>query len=174
MNELLTEVQEENEQFEITDDKTAEWALKKILAAKRERARLTELIEAEREELDRKQEQIEKRYDAATAFLYSKLALYLDTVECKKTKTQETYQLLSGKLVRKFAKVKLVPDKSALLEWCKENAPDCIKHTEEAVWSEAKSKFDIVGDSVFCTETGECVDCVKIEETPMTFDVKGD
>lgn len=168
------ETVEEGKTFDITDDSTAEWALKKVLAAQKERTRLMDLITAEREELDRKEELIEKRYESDTSYLLSKLNEYLDKVELKKTKTQGSYQLLSGKLVRKFAKKKLVPNKEALLEWCKLNAPDFVKHTEEAMWGDIKGKFDIVGDSVICTETGECVSCVGIEETPMTFDVKGE
>lgn len=165
---------EASEQFEITDDSKAEWAIKKVLEAKKERERLLQLIDAERERLDEKEEKIEKRYESDTAYLMSKLNAYLDTVERKKTKTQEAYQLLSGKLVRKFAKQKLTPDKTALLEWCKENAPEFIKHTEEAMWGEVKSKFAISGANVVCTETGECVQCVNITEEPAEFDVKGD
>lgn len=162
---------ETREQFEITDDSTAEWALKKVIEAKRERQRLLDLIDAEKANLETKKDQINKRYENDTGFLLSKLNVYLDTVERKKTKTQETYQLLSGKLVRKFAKQKLVPDKEGLLEWCKQNAPEYVRHTEEAMWGDVKSKFAIVGDTVICTDTGELVPCVNVEETPMAFDV---
>lgn len=165
---------ETNEQFEINDDSAAEWALKKVLLAKSERERLLGLIEAERAELDRKEEKVEKRYESETAFLLSKLNAYLEKVESKKTKTQETYQLLSGKLVRKFAKLKLVPDKPKLLDWCKENAPDCVKVTEEAKWADVKGKFAVVGDNVIFAETGEFVSCVSVEEEPSVFDVKAD
>lgn len=162
---------ENNTSFEITDDSTAEWALKKIIEAKRERQRLLDLVDAEKQNLDIKKEQINKRYEADTGFLLSKLNTYLDTVDRKKTKTQETYQLLSGKLVRKFAKQKLVPDKEALLEWCKQNAPEYVKHTEEAMWGEVKGKFSIIDGAVICSDTGELVSCVGVEETPTTFDV---
>lgn len=160
--------------FEIADDSTAEWALKKVIEAKRERQRLLDLIDAEKANLDMKKEQINKRYETDAGFLLSKLNAYLDTVDRKKTKTQETYQLLSGKLVRKFAKQKLVPNKEALLEWCEQNAPEYVKHTKEAMWGEVKSKFAIVGDTVICTDTGEYVTCVGVEETPATFDVTGE
>lgn len=162
---------EVREQFEITDDSTAEWALKKIIEAKKERQRLLDLVDAEKQNLDIKKEQINKRYETDTGFLLSKLNTYLDTVDRKKTKTQETYQLLSGKLVRKFAKQKLVPDKEALLEWCKQNAPEYVKHTEEAMWGEVKGKFSIIDGAVICSDTGELVSCVGVEETPTTFDV---
>lgn len=162
---------EVREQFEITDDSSAEWALKKIIEAKRERQRLLDLIDVEKANLDAKKEQVNKRYETDTGFLLSKLNAYLDTVERKKTKTQETYQLLSGKLVRKFAKQKLVPDKEALLDWCKQNAPEYVKHTEEAMWGEVKGKFSIIDGVVICSDTGELVTCVSVEESPITFDV---
>ena len=93
---MTDEVKQVTEQFEITDDSTAEWALKKVLDAKAERERLLSLVEDARKELDLKQEKIENRYESDTAFLLSKLNAYLDNVKCKKTKTQESYQLLSG------------------------------------------------------------------------------
>lgn len=174
IEDVIDEVTEETEEFTITTDAEAEWALKKVLVAKRERERLLNLIDSEREELDRKQEKIERQYEANTGYLLSKLNAYLDKVERKKTKTQESYQLLSGKLVRKFSKAKLVPDEPSLLEWCRQNAPECIKQTEKPMWSEVKDKLVIVGNTVICSETGECVPCVRVEETPAVFDVKGE
>ena len=164
----------ESGQFEITDDIMAEWAVKKILGAKRERERLISLIEAELAELEIKRKKVETRYESDTSYLLSRLNAYLDRVDRKKTKTQESYQLLSGKLVRKFPKQKLVPDEAALIAWCKENAKECVKQTERVMWSEVKDKFAVHGNSVIYTETGECVACVKVEEVPCVFDVKGD
>jgi hypothetical protein len=159
------------EQFEITDDSTAEWALKKVLEAKGERQRLLDLIEYEKDRLDAKKEQVEKKYESNTSYLLSKLGEYFETVTKRKTKTQESYQLLSGKLVRKFAKQKLTPNKEALLQWCKENAPECIKTTEEASWSDIKSKLTIIDGAVVYAETGELVACVTVDEVPPAFDV---
>ena len=159
------------EQFEITDDSAAEWALKKVLEAKEERQRLLDLIESEKDRLDAKKEQVEKKYESNTGYLLSKLNEYFETVTKRKTKTQESYQLLSGKLVRKFAKQKLTPNKEALLQWCKENAPECIKTTEEASWSDVKSKLIICDGAVVYAETGELVNCVSVDEVPPVFDV---
>lgn len=174
-DEILEAVEEtaEEEGFAITDDSTAEWALKKILAARREKERLTALVKAEKEELDRQQEQIDKRYEQETAYLLVKLGEYFDTVEHKKTKTQETYQLLSGKLILKKPKQVLSPDNEALLKWCKENAPDFVKVTESVAWGELKKRVMISGDSAFYAGTGEAIDCISITEEAGTFDVKG-
>ncbi len=168
------ELEKNVEQFEITDDNKAEWALKKVLEAKKEKQRLLDLIAFERAELDRKEKQVEERYENETSFLLAKLNTYLDTVETKKTKTQEKYRLLSGNIVRKFAGYKLTPNKSALLEWCRVNAPESIKKTEDVAWIEVKGKFAVVDNAVICTETGEFVDCINIEEKPAVLDVVGE
>lgn len=171
--EAVMETAEEAEGFEITDDSTAEWALKKILAARRERERLTDLVKAEKEELDRHQEQIEKRYEQETAYLLVKLGEYFDTVEHKKTKTQETYQLLSGKLIFKKPTQEMKPDEEALLKWCKENAPDFVQVKESVKWGEFKKRLMLSGESAFYSGTGEAVECITVTEKAGTFDVKG-
>lgn len=58
-----------------------------------------------------------------------------------------------------------------MLEWCKQNAPEYVKHTEEPMWGEVKGKFSIIDGAVIYSDTGELVTCVGVEETPMTFDV---
>ena len=87
------------EEFQITDDKTAEWALKKIKAAEDEYIRLMELIQVEREELNKKAEELSNHLESETGYLKSLLFKYFETVEKKETKTQQSYKLLSGSLV---------------------------------------------------------------------------
>ena len=101
-------------EFTIDSDKAAEWALKKVLAAKKERERLIALVVVEQEELDRQIEQIDKRYEQETSYLLMKLSEYFKTVEHKETKTQESYQLLSGKLVYKKPSQKVEQDEDVL------------------------------------------------------------
>ena len=165
--------EETKEQFEITNDSTAEWALKKVLSAERERDRLLELIETEEQNLELQRQETERRYESDTAFLLAKLSEYFDKVERKATKTQETYQLLSGKLVRKYPKLRLVPNEEALLKFCKANIPEYVKLTEKPMWGEIKERFGIVDGAVVYTDTGEIVDCVCAEEVPAAFGVVG-
>ena len=67
------EIETEATEFTIDTDEKAEWALKKVLAAKKEKERLTALIEAERESLDRKQEEVDKRFENDTSYMLFKL-----------------------------------------------------------------------------------------------------
>ena len=170
--DLEEEMRTEEQEFTIDSDEMAEWALKKVLAAKREKDRLTALVDAERESLDRKQADIDKRYENDTSYLLFKLSEYFKTVEHKETKTQESYQLLSGKLVFKKPAQKLEQDKGALLEWCKENAPEYVKTEQSVEWGQIKKCMKIVGEQVIYDATGEIVQGVAVTETAGTFDVK--
>ena len=125
---IENEINEET--FTIADDSTAEWALRKVLEAKAEKDRLTELVKAEAAKLKTHQELIDKKYENSTGFLMAHLFRYFNTVEHKNTKTQETYQLLSGKLVFKKPKLEANKSEDALLAWCKNNAPEYVKTSE--------------------------------------------
>jgi len=139
--DLEEEMRTEETEFTIDSDEMAEWALKKVLAAKKEKERLTALIDAERASLDRAQEDIDKRYEHDTSYLLFKLGEYFKTVEHKETKTQESYQLLSGKLVYKKPTQKLEQDEGALLEWCKENAPEYVRTKQSVEWGQIKNHY---------------------------------
>lgn len=166
------ELYAESEEFVIDDDFKAEWALKKIIDERKEKERLISLVNVQREQLDMQEEEIEKRYDSKTKFLISKLHEYFMTVEHKKTKTQETYQLLSGKLVMKIPQKKTKTDDEKLVEWCKSNAPEYVKTTYKVDWSNLKKNISITDDSVVMNDTGEIIDGVSVEETECTFDIK--
>lgn len=170
--DLEEEMRAEENEFTIDSDEMAEWALKKVLAAKKEKERLTALIDAERARLDSTQEDVDKRYENDTSYLLFKLSEYFKTVEHKETKTQESYQLLSGKLVFKKPTQKLEQQKEALLEWCKENAPEYVRTEQSVEWGQIKKCMKIVGESVIYDATGEIVQGVAVTETAGTFDVK--
>ena len=167
-----SEIENAGDIFTIDSDEKAEWALKKVLAAKKEKERLTALVNAERESLDRAQENIDARYENETSYLLYKLGEFFKTVEHKETKTQESYQLLSGKLVFKKPTQKLEQQKEALLEWCKENAPEYVKTEQSVEWGQIKKCMKIVGDSVIYDATGEIVQGVALAEVAGAFDVK--
>ena len=169
---ILFEEETETSDFAIETDEMAEWALKKVLAAKKEKERLSALIDTERETLNRKQEEIDKRYENDTSYLILKLNEYFQTVEHKETKTQESYQLLSGKLVFKKPAQKMEQNEEALLEWCKTNAPEYVITKQSVAWGQIKKCMQIAGDVVIYGATGEIVSGVEISETPGTFDVK--
>lgn len=173
MNEYIeNEINEET--FTIADDSTAEWALKKILEAKAEKERLINLVKVETARLQAQQEQIEKRYTNSTSYLMSKLYEYFNTVNRKKTKTQETYQLLSGKLVFKTPKPEANRNEEDLLEWCKNNAPEYVNTKESVAWGELKKNLVFNGDKAIFEATGEVVNGISVAESAGSFDVSGE
>ena len=61
--------QEQRDTFAITDDKSAEWAIKKIREAEREQNRLRARIDEERAELDIREKQVADQYENRTSHL---------------------------------------------------------------------------------------------------------
>lgn len=166
---------EEKEAFEgftIDNDDKAEWALKKIKEAEEEHDRLMALIVKAQAELEGKEKDLDKKLENETAYLKHLLGQYLDTVKTKDTKTQKSYQLLSGKLVKKLGGIEYVRDEEKLLEWAKDNRPLLVKTTFKTDWAALKKEIFVAPDGTVCTEDGEIIECIKAEAKPDTFDIK--
>jgi hypothetical protein len=131
-------------------------------------------VKAEAAKLKTHQELIDMRYENSTGYLLSKLYEYFNTVEHKNTKTQESYQLLSGKLVFKKPKLEANKSEDALLEWCKTNAPEYVKTSESVAWGELKKNLVFVEDKAILKDTGEVVGGISVAESLGSFDVSGD
>ena len=164
------------EDFKVTDDKTADWALTKIHEAEDERDRLIALAEAQIEDLKNKIEDLKNKCENETGFLKSCLAMYFETVKSKETKTQKTYKLLSGTLVFKKPSVKINHDDEALLNYLSENdGEDFIKIKKSIDWAEFKRTLTISDDGeVIDTGLGTIIpaNVCSVEEVPASFTVK--
>ena len=175
-NELLDIMYEDEpeEGFVIEDDKGAEWALKKIAAARSDRDRLLSLIDEEEAVLTLKRQKINEQCETSTAYLTGLLQKYFATVEPKQTKTQATYKLLSGKLVCKFGTCKATYDDSVLVQYLKDtNQQEYIKTVEKPAWADFKKSLTITPSGAM-TEDGELIDCITVEQQPDTFKVEVD
>ena len=173
LEEILEQPEEAEKSFSITDDNTADWALKKIAEERKELERLKAIAQQQVEEIELKIKHLEETTERKTAFLKGCLAQYFETVPHKATKTQETYKLLSGSLVFKLPKQNLVKDDTKLLNYLHENGmEEYIKTEEKPIWAEFKKTLSIVDGKVIDTSTGEVVEAVKAEETAGVFDVK--
>ena len=168
------EENEAPESFCIDNDRLAEWAIKKIKAEQAEHDRLQKLIDSEREELQKKQEEIDKQLESKTAFLKSLLYGYFETVEHKETKTQESYKLLSGSLVFKKPAVAIVkPDNDQLVAYLeKSGREDLVETKKTAAWGEYKKTLTIADDGQVVSEDGEILDFIQTEEKAGEFNVK--
>lgn len=148
---------ERSEEFTITNDQLAEWALGKIRDAKAEIEKWDAYYD-ERKEANRKEQQ--NTIDYFTHLLFR----YFDTVPHKVTKGgTEKYPLPGGELIRKPAAIAYEKDEMALLEWCEKNLPEAVKVSRKAGWAEVKA---------YIQETGELpVGVVPYEKEPE-FQVK--
>lgn len=166
--------EEEREAFVIDSDELAEWALRKISEADAERQRLTVLVSKEEYRLKDAREKIERDYHNATDFLTAKLEDYFNTVPHRKTKTQQSYQLLSGKLIRKTGQPKCVYDDAALTAFLETNYPDMIAVTKKPQWGTFKRLLavDAASGIAIVQETGEIVDCITVHPGEETFSIK--
>ena len=159
---MALEAPEEN-RFRIDDDHKAEWAMRLIADERAEAERLNsvrrQMIADYEEQIRRENDQLEKRTSALTAMLMD----YFETVPHKASKTQESYQLPSGKLVRKYPAPKIERNDAAMIEWLRANALErFIKVKESAAWDELKKSsvsFDSDGCAIY-TPTGEIMDGV--------------
>lgn len=164
------------EGFVITDDNLADWALRKIRDEEAERDRLISIAQNQIQELQEKMKDPNEKCDRDTSFLKGCLAQYMNKVPHKSTKTQETYQLLTGKLVLKKPSQKMiVPDDNKLLDYLdKESYKDYIKTKCSPDWAGFKKILEIQNGDVINKETGEVInpEIIAIEDVPASFDIK--
>ena len=160
----MTEAAEER--FVVTDDKSADWVIRKIMEEDAELERLTDWYE-------RQKKSIKEQHDFRVEYLTGLLEDYFTQVPAKETKTQRKYRLPSGDMV--FTKEKAdftVSDEERLLKWCSENDPDLVKVVSSTKWGELKKRLETVEGMIVDHETGLFVDGVKIETKPGEFKVK--
>lgn len=162
--DLGTVEQGERAPFRITDDRCADWAIRKIAEERSEYNRLKELADQQKAAIEEKVEAARRRMENGTAFF--------NTVPHKTTKTTEKYRLLSGTLTLKKGTVKATVDDSKLVPWLRENGyGDLVKVEESAKWGELKKLLAYTGEIATIQSTGEIVEGVTAYETPATFTV---
>ena len=158
-------VTEEEAGFQVDDDQKAEWCIRKIQEAKKE---MMDWIEFYVAQTDKVKDKCERRIQ----FFEYKLMQYFGSVPHKQTKTQESYQLPSGKLVLKKQAPDFERDDELILAWLKANDEDQYVKTKETIdWSELKKTLTIVGEQV-AGETGEIIPGITVTERPDVFKVE--
>lgn len=163
---------QEAPRFRITDDRCADWAVRKIAEERAEYDRLKELADQQVAAITEKMEAAKRRLENGTSYLTSCLAEYFRTVPHKTTKTTEKYRLLSGTLTLKKGTVKATVDDAKLVPWLRENGyGDLVKVEESAKWGELKKLLAYTGEIATIQSTGEIVEGVTAYETPATFTV---
>ena len=166
----------DREEWHITDDSGAEWALQRIAEEQAEFKRLKNLGEKQIEDIKNKVEAAQKRYENSTAYFNAKLLEYFQSVPHKKTKSGiEKYVLLSGTLTLKPPALKPTVDDEKLVEWLAANGyTDYIKTKQTAAWGDFKKSLDLSSGVPIVKDTGEVVEGITFESVPETFDIKFD
>lgn len=160
LEDICSEEQKEN--FSITNDKLADWALKIIQKERQEVERLCKTIDEEIEMLKLKKQKIADSLDNKIGFLQGKLFEYFQTVESKELKSCYKYKLPSGELVYNKEVVKYERDDEKIIQWLTDhNYMDYIKVKPAVDWQELKK-----------TEFVDEIDGVTKLNVPMTFVVK--
>lgn len=158
--------------FEIDSDTKAEWAIRKVKEAQDEHDRLMALVEAEEERLKERRKQIDDKLNSDTSYLKWLLAMYMNSVKCKETKTQKSYQLLSGKLVYKYGGIDYQKDEEKLLAWVGLNRPEFVKVKSSVDWAGLKKELTVTEAGEVVTADGELLDFITTERKPNSMDIK--
>lgn len=166
--EEVMEEQEERAPFIVDDDEKAEWCLTQIRQKKTE-------IEKWVEHYDKLKSKIVDKLTSDINWFEASLRSYMMQVHeeggTRITKTQEAYDLPSGKIVMKKQAPEYTRDDAAILEWLEENNPDLIKITKTVDWAGLKKTLTAFGENVV-DENGEVVPGITITERPDVFKVE--
>ena len=156
---------DEHDGFHVTDDKAAEWCMKKIREAEADRAMWKAHYEAQ-------MEKVNESADNAVAYFTARLEEYFASVPHKATKTQESYTLPGGKLILKKQQPKFEVDDDKLVPWLKSNfMAHLVKVKESADWATLKKVVNVSGSGV-TTDEGEVIPGVTVTQRPDVFKVE--
>ena len=155
------------------DDGGAEWCLQKIREADAEYKTMTEHYK-------RQEELARKKHDSDVLRLQGMLQKYLAKMEqagvAKATKTQVSYQLPTGRLIRKAGGIEYKRDKTKLLEWLKASKMQEFIKTQvvqDPDWAGLKKGAKAMPDgTVVYAETGEVISGVEAIQQDDTFKVE--
>ena len=161
------EMTEDIKQFAVTDDESAEWCLKKIREAQASVKKWETHYAAQLEK-------VKAEAENDIAYFSGLLEEYFDSVPHKATKTQESYTLPGGKLVRKKQQPKFETDDEALVPWLEENfMGQLVKVKKSADWAALKKVCSVTPDGEHvATDEGEIIPGVTVTQRPDVFKVE--
>lgn len=155
------------------DDGGAEWCLRKIREADADLATM-------RTHYEHQLQLAQDKHDQTVAKMQGLLRKYLQKMEqdgvAKKTKTQTSYELPTGRLIRKAGGIEYKRDKAKLLEWLKASKMQEFIKTQvvqDPDWAGLKKGAKAMPDgTVVYEETGEIIGGVEAIQQDDTFKVE--
>ena len=158
---------DEEKRFKVVDDRSAEWCIQKIKAAQAEKEHWKAFYMGQLK-------RAEQSCDFRIEYMENLLRPYFDQVPHKATKTQESYQLPSGKLAIKKQAPQFEHDDEQILDWLHENSqrPETyIDFKETLKWGDLKKVLVVSGNSM-ATSDGEIIPGITVTERPDKFVVE--
>lgn len=152
--------------FMVTDDQKAEWCIQQIKNAEADKAFWKSYYKEQ-------YKSVEETADTTIANMKAMLQDYFERVPHKKSDTQESYKLPSGKLVMKDQDPEYERNDAEVIEWLKANkGQKYIKVTESLDWNGLKPMVSVIGESVATVE-GEIIPGIKVTQRERKFNVEG-
>ena len=174
LNEWEMERDEEKQRFQITGIDSLNWAFRKLSAYKAKENEITELAKAERERIDRWEEEQKKSIQQNIEFFEGLINQYHAKVlaEDPKAKTISTpYGASKARAIKAQPKK---ADEKAILQHVVENGMDeYIKPTLK--WADLKKSLkiaDLNGKLVVVDETGQAVPGIEIEPEQIKYSLE--
>ena len=110
--------------------------------------------------------------DYKIGFIDRALFAFFQTVEHKKTKTQESWSIPAGKLMLKKQAPEFKRDEKTVIDWLKQNGgTDYVKTVESLDWANLKKDSTVVGSSIVNSD-GEIIPGVEVIEREDKFVVE--
>lgn len=161
--------------YEITDTQ-ADDLITEIKALQEEKQRY-ELIATQQIQVITDKLQAKHKYiESSIQFNKDQLRAFFTTITPKDTKTQQSYNLLSGKLVMKKPTYKIAHDDIKLLEWAEQNGQHYVevKQVTRLDWKGFKENLVITNGMIVNKVTKEILEGIglTIEEVSESFEVK--
>jgi len=162
-----------NEGWHITDDSTADWALRRIAWHQQQIERRKQFVQREIERLQAYLQAETERHERSIRFFESHLRAYFEQLRQQGLLgDRKTYRLPHGALQMRAKSPKFERDDKQLLEWARQHG--LVRVSEAPDWSTIKERLAVTDSMVVVDrETGEVVPGVIVAEPAgETFSVK--
>ena len=172
LNNYLEQFTDIKTPFVITDDKAADWALRKIREAEAKIKQVQNFAEERITEIQEWAEKATERESQSITYFTGLLQAYHYRLYQENPRAK-TIKLPAGELQLRKAQPQYIRDDDKLTAWLKAHRPEFVRIKESPDWAEAKRAFAVAGRHLVDPETGAIVDGVEVyEPEEPTFRVK--
>ena len=165
MSEVLNNNSEAEEMIEVRSTIEAKWQFEQRKRIMDDR---DELIAYYEDQIAK----VKADADYKIGFIDRALFAFFQTVEHKKTKTQESWSIPAGKLMLKKQAPEFKRDEKTVIDWLKQNGgTDYVKTVESLDWANLKKDTTVVGNAIVNND-GEIIPGVEVIEREDKFVVE--